>query len=229
MSSSNKQPCETKKQCLRDLLCKWVDRAPILFMFVMFSLGIIFWGGFNTSMEMTNNEEFCISCHEMRNNVYKEYKTNVHYKNRTGVRATCPDCHVPKEWGYKVVRKIAATNELYHKAMGSVDTREKFEAKRLKLAKHVWKSMKDTDSRECRNCHANEYMKLNSQSKLSQRKHARGIKDDLTCIDCHRGIAHQLPKDFDSDGKLHASFKATKRPCGDCHKNLAQSDEKISW
>jgi len=229
MPGSNKQVYITKKQRLQDLLCKWVDRAPILFMFVMFTLGIIFWGGFNTSMEVTNTETFCISCHEMRDNVYKEYKQTVHYKNRTGVRATCPDCHVPREWAYKVARKIAATNELFHKVIGSIDTPEKFEAKRLKLAEHVWKSMKETDSRECRNCHANEYMELKSQNKLSQRKHARAVKEGITCIDCHRGIAHQLPKDFDADGKLHASYKASKRPCGDCHQNMAQSDEKITW
>ena len=65
---------------------------------VGFISGIIFWGGFNTAMEMTNNEEFCISCHEMKDNVYQEYKETIHYSNRTGVRATCPDCHVPKEW-----------------------------------------------------------------------------------------------------------------------------------
>ena len=29
--------------------------------------GIVFWGGFNTGMEKANTEEFCISCHEMRN------------------------------------------------------------------------------------------------------------------------------------------------------------------
>jgi len=229
MTESNKQRCETKKQCLQDLLCKWVGRAPIIFMLIMFALGIIFWGGFNTALEVTNTEEFCISCHEMRNNVYEEYKQTVHYKNRTGVRATCPDCHVPREWEYKVVRKIGATNELFHKIIGSIDTPEKFEAKRLKLADHVWQSMKDTNSRECKNCHANEFMALNNQTKLSQRKHARGIKEGLTCIECHRGIAHQLPKDFDADGKLHESFKKTKRPCGDCHKKLAQSDEAIKW
>ena len=60
-----------------------------------FVAGIIFWGGFNTALEMTNREEFCISCHEMKDNVYAEYKNTIHYQNRTGVRATCPDCHVP--------------------------------------------------------------------------------------------------------------------------------------
>ena len=51
-------------------------------------------------MELTNNETFCISCHEMRDNVYEEYMETMHYSHRTGVRATCPDCHVPREWHY---------------------------------------------------------------------------------------------------------------------------------
>lgn len=60
-----------------------------------FIAGVIFWGGFNTVLEATNTETFCISCHEMRNNVYQELKATIHYTNRSGVRATCPDCHVP--------------------------------------------------------------------------------------------------------------------------------------
>lgn len=69
--------------------------------------GIIFWGGFNTALEATNTETFCISCHEMGNNVYPEYKETIHYSNRTGVRATCPDCHVPRDWTHKMVRKLS--------------------------------------------------------------------------------------------------------------------------
>lgn len=60
---------------------------------VFFFAGIIFWGGFNTAMEATNRLEFCIGCHEMRDTVYQEYKTTIHYSNRTGVRAICSDCH----------------------------------------------------------------------------------------------------------------------------------------
>ena len=67
-----------------------------------FVLGILFWGGFNTAMEWTNREAFCISCHEMKDNVYVEYRNTIHYQNRTGVRATCTDCHVPKEWGHEL-------------------------------------------------------------------------------------------------------------------------------
>jgi cytochrome c-type protein NapC len=158
-----------------------------------FVAGILFWGGFNWAMEMTNTERFCISCHEMEENVYREYKDTIHYSNRTGVRAICPDCHVPKEWHHKLVRKIQASNELFHKVMGSIDTPEKFEAKRLELARHVWASMKKTDSRECRNCHDYDSMDYPSQGRRAVAQHSGGLEEGKTCIDCHKGIAHSLP------------------------------------
>ncbi|MDZ4134039.1 MAG: NapC/NirT family cytochrome c [Paracoccaceae bacterium] len=161
--------------------------------------GIIFWGGFNTAMEATNTLEFCISCHEMESTVYQEYKTSIHYKNASGVRAICSDCHVPHEWVPKMKRKIQASNELLHKALGSINTPEKFEAKRLELATHVWDKMKATDSRECRNCHSFDAMSFDHQRARSREKmEPVALGTDLTqgstCIDCHKGIAHKLPK-----------------------------------
>ncbi len=47
---------------------------PITVLIVGMIVGIIFWGGFNTAMEATNTMEFCVSCHEMADNVYEEYK-----------------------------------------------------------------------------------------------------------------------------------------------------------
>jgi len=155
--------------------------------------GIVFWGGFNWSLELTNTETFCVTCHEMEANVYREYKETVHYSNRTGVRATCPDCHVPKTWVHKIARKIKASNELLHHFLGTIDTREKYEGKRLELAKNVWKVMKETDSRECRNCHNFEYMDFVVQEKRSRGRHEEAIDNGMTCIDCHKGIAHELP------------------------------------
>ena len=162
--------------------------------------GIIFWGGFNTYMEYTNTEEFCISCHEMKDTVYEEYKKSVHYKNASGVRAICSDCHVPKEWTAKLIRKIQATNELYHKLVGTINTPEKFEAKRFELATRVWESMKKSDSQECRNCHAEEAMDFTKQSRRSSEKmQAAFEKGKETCIECHQGIAHKLPVDPNAD------------------------------
>src|ERR1700688_3679609 len=95
---------------------------------VGFIAGIIFWGGFNTGLEATNTKAFCIGCHVMHDNVYQEYVGTVHDTNRTGVRAICSDCHVPKDWTHKMARKIVASNEVWQTLMGTIDTRAKFEA-----------------------------------------------------------------------------------------------------
>jgi len=174
---------------------------------VGFVAGIIFWGGFHTAMEASNTETFCISCHEMEENVYIEYQDTIHYSNRTGVRATCPDCHVPKDWVHKVARKIKATNELYHKVMGSVSTPEKFEAKRLKLAQNVWRTMKETDSRECRNCHDFVSMDYVKQGRRAVQQHVKAFDEGQTCIDCHKGIAHSLPAMYEVDPTAAMSAK----------------------
>ncbi len=159
-----------------------------------FIAGVVFWGGFNTALELTNTEEFCVSCHEMRNNVFAELKTTIHYTNRSGVRATCPDCHVPHEWTDKIARKMQASKEVWGKIFGTINTREKFVAKRLELAQHEWARFKANDSLECRNCHNFEFMDFTQQSKRAADHHERYLTSkEKTCIDCHKGIAHKLP------------------------------------
>ncbi len=155
--------------------------------------GILFWGGLNWGMELTNTEEFCISCHEMRAYPYEELTHTIHYQNRTGNRATCPDCHVPKEWGPKVVRKIEASKELWYKLMGKLDSPEAYEKHRAEMAERVWERMRADDSLACRNCHINVLQMVENQKGVSRSEHARAKKEGLTCIDCHQGIAHKLP------------------------------------
>lgn len=157
--------------------------------------GIIFWGGFNTVVEWTNTEKFCISCHEMRENVYVELQKTIHYTNRTGVRAICSDCHVPREWTDKMIRKVKATAEVWGKITGTIDTKEKFEAKRLQLAEREWKRMKANDSLECRNCHSLQSMNTEVQKQRAKRQHELAVKNKDTCIDCHKGIAHKEPEE----------------------------------
>ena len=163
---------------------------------VFFVIGIIFWGGFHTGLEMTNTLEFCTTCHEMRDTVYPEYKETIHYSNRTGVRAICSDCHVPREWGPKMLRKMKASFELWGKLTGAIDTKEKFEAMRMTLATHEWERMKANNSQECRNCHAFDAMSGELQKQTPYKKHMKAKEEGKTCIDCHKGIAHHLPKEY---------------------------------
>ncbi|WP_371227292.1 NapC/NirT family cytochrome c [Roseovarius sp. 2305UL8-3] len=197
---------------------------------VGFVVGVVFWGGFHTAMEATNTEKFCISCHEMKENVFAEYEGTIHQNNHSGVRATCPDCHVPKAWGPKVVRKIQATKELYGHFIGIIDTPEKFEAHRLEMATRVWAAMKRTDSRECRNCHNFDYMDLTQQETRAADNHQRGFDAGQTCIDCHQGIAHELPEDWMDgyEGVLDDLAKADLLPPVPSH-DVAQADDIRSY
>jgi cytochrome c-type protein NapC len=163
---------------------------------VGFFSGIFFWGGFHTALDATNTIEFCVGCHEMRDNVYQEYQGTIHDSNRTGVRAICSDCHVPKDWGHKMLRKIQASNEVLHSVLGTVDTPEKFEAHRMEMASRVWKTMKESNSRECRNCHSFAAMNSDKQRPTARKKHATAQAEGKTCIDCHKGIAHLLPREY---------------------------------
>lgn len=161
-----------------------------------FVAGVLFWGGFNWGMEMTNKESFCITCHEMKDNVYAEYQGTIHQTNNSGVRATCPDCHVPKDWIHKVIRKVQASKEVYHHLTGYIATPELFEEHRPDMAQSVWTAMKSTDSRECRNCHKFEYMDFTMQENRAANSHQQALDQGKTCIDCHQGIAHNLPANY---------------------------------
>lgn len=179
--------------------CAWVacnPRKAVLFLLVFgLGSGIAVWGGLNTGMEWTNRTEFCTSCHEMTI-PFEEYKKTVHYSNRSGTSVSCSDCHVassktPNDYARKLTRKVVAARDVYGHVTGSLDTPEKFEARRLEMAKREWARMKAADSRECRNCHKFETMDKDKQKKRSLRKHEEAVEENKTCIDCHKGIAHK--------------------------------------
>jgi cytochrome c-type protein NapC len=141
----------------------------------------------------TNTEKFCVGCHEMKDNVYAEFKGTIHDVNRSGVRAICSDCHVPREPIPMLRRKVAATFELWGHFTGKIDSKEKFESHRYAMATRVWTRMKQTDSLECRNCHKTESMDPDKQNEKARSRHAKGKAEGKTCIDCHFGIAHKEP------------------------------------
>jgi cytochrome c-type protein NapC len=217
---------------LWETLIKFIRVSPVAGLSAVFVAGIVSWGGFNWSLELTNTESFCISCHAMRDYVYKEYRTSIHHENRTGVRASCPDCHVPRDWIHKVVRKVRATNELYHWVIGSIDAPEDFKAKRHELARHVWATMEETDSRECRNCHEIGAMNPEVQADIASTMHGLADKWEMTCIDCHKGIVHSLPQGFDKDAEmdaLHERMEQEKVECRLCHEGMAGAPPGDGW
>ena len=147
--------------------------------------------GFASFVQHTSSLDFCTSCHEMNDSVYEEYKKTIHYSNTAGVRAVCADCHVPHDWRDVVVRKLAAAKDVYHHLLGTIDTAEKFDARRLQMAQQVWDRMKENGSKECRNCHAFDAMVFANQKQRARKQHELAMADGRSCVECHKGIAHK--------------------------------------
>lgn len=147
----------------------------------------------HVGMKVTSTTEFCVSCHSMET-VYEEYKQSVHFQNASGVRAECHDCHIPNDLPGMIKRKLEASNDIYQTFIAhSIDTPEKFEAKRAELAEREWARMKENNSATCRSCHDYDSMDHAKQNPEAARQMQIAAKDNQSCIDCHKGIAHQLP------------------------------------
>ncbi len=164
----------------------------VLVVLISMGLTVLVLSGLNHTLHMTNTNEFCTSCHSMKI-VFEEYKESIHYKNVSGVRAQCSDCHVPKSLGPKLLAKLLAAKDVMHELLGTIDTEQKFEALRWQMANRVWDNMKKTDSRECKVCHRFSAMELDEQDNTARKKHISAVKKQKTCIDCHRGVAHEEP------------------------------------
>ncbi len=182
----------SKGQGLKGPVANVPTKRVLTVLALMFVAGVVFAGVFNVGVGYTNDMAFCTSCHSMQTN-FDEYKKTAHYKNRSGVQATCADCHVPKPFVPKLITKIMAAKDVYHEIIGTIDTPEKFEAHRWGMASRVWAKMERTDSRECRACHDFANMDLSEQGRSARSRHAAAEDKGQTCIDCHKGVVHTEP------------------------------------
>ena len=190
---------------------RWGSRpGTIGVLAVGLAIGAFFFGSLGSFMVYANSEQFCANaCHEMQP-LLKEHKGTIHDVNRSGVRATCNDCHVPHDYIPNYLAKLGLFSDVWgHYVTHSIDTKEKFEAKRYELAKRVWVYMKENDSRECRHCHTTAKMDPDKQSEKALARHEKGRAEGLTCIECHFAIAHNEP-DGPGPQELNAARAAEK-------------------
>ena len=145
------------------------------------------------TVHLTSTEQFCVGCHELRDNAQAEFKDTIHDKNRTGIHVECADCHLPKELVPMMIRKVEAAREVWGHFTGVIDTKEKYEKKRHEMAVREWTRMKKNNSQECRNCHDFSNMDPEKQSERARERHAKAKQERADCIDCHFGIAHKEP------------------------------------
>jgi nitrate/TMAO reductase-like tetraheme cytochrome c subunit len=151
--------------------------------------------GTQVMVHTTGSVAFCGSaCHSMRSFTLPEYKESVHFANRTGVRASCSDCHIPHNYPAVLFYKArAGIRDVYFELTGSIDTKEKYEAARWRMANHVWEEFRANNSANCRTCH--DPLAFASQGARAQKAHKKFFTGEATCIDCHQGVAHKEPEE----------------------------------
>lgn len=173
---------------------RWPVFALLLVGLVVGAVGVI---GTQVAVAVTGTNEFCgNACHSHTKFVYPEFKVSVHGSNRTGVQASCSDCHIPHSYPAKLFYKAnAGIRDGINEMRGVISTQEKFEAKRWEMANHVWEEMRANNSANCRTCHTPEAMNSAKQSEDAVKQHKRFASGKATCIDCHTGVAHKEPEE----------------------------------
>jgi cytochrome c-type protein NapC len=178
------------KSWLKGLLQPSAKYSVLTLVVIGLVLGVGGLMAFDYTMHATSTEKFCTSCHAMAENPYAQLQKTTHYTNPSGVKATCSDCHVPKEFVPKMIRKVQASREVWGAITGIIDTPEKYAAHAPVMKAREIARIKANDSQECRNCHDEDRMLLPVQTAKAQQFHKNMMDGSKTCIDCHTGVGH---------------------------------------
>ncbi|MCA0936074.1 NapC/NirT family cytochrome c [Vibrio alginolyticus] len=174
---------------------KWMLGIPLGGL-VAFILGVGALGAFHGVINFSSTNDFCFGCHIGMDTIVEEYQESIHFKNSKGViAATCNDCHVPREFIPKMIVKVTAISDVFHKLKGDI-TLENFEAEhRPRLAAKVTEQFVAEKSKQCKYCHQVDRMDFEAQGRTTARRHQMMEQRGQSCIDCHAGIAHKLPEE----------------------------------
>ena len=176
---------------LRSPSARWSVFALVAVGIVISVIAVI---GTQVMVHVTGTDEFCGgACHSMQW-VAKEHRESIHGATRTGMRATCHDCHIPRDYPELLwVKAVAGTKDVIGEIRGTISTEEKFRSERLHMATQVWTEYKGNDSRACRGCHAFSKDVLAKQQEMARTAHVPVLEGRATCIDCHKGVGHIAP------------------------------------
>ena len=161
--------------------------------------GVVIGGGSVIATQVmvaqTGTNEFCGgACHSMQW-VSQEYRKSIHFANSKGIQATCHDCHIPRAYPQLLWYKAkVGIRDVIQETRGVISTEEKFNKERPRLAKAVWAEYKETNSANCRQCHAFTPEIIAKQKEFVQPMHKMALTGESTCIDCHKGVAHTAPE-----------------------------------
>ena len=159
------------------------------------------------SVTATSGNAFCATaCHSMQW-AAAAYERGPHFANALGVRASCADCHIagedrpstPLEYvtGTLRTKGVAGIADMFHKLVGSIADRAKWEAQRAQLSTGVRAWIRETDSVTCQGCHDLAAFSARG-SAMAVAVHAGVLKTaNVDCTSCHaKNVGHVYDEDL---------------------------------
>jgi nitrate/TMAO reductase-like tetraheme cytochrome c subunit len=171
---------------------RWSVGGLVVIGLIIGAAGVI---GTQVMVVATGTNKFCsTACHSMQW-VAKEWRESSHAVNEFGVGAGCHDCHIPDRYPKLLwVKFKAGVKDAVGEMRGVIDTEEKFNKERKRMAEAVWAEFKETNSENCQHCHQFNAEVIAKQKDFVQPMHQQFLAGAMTCIDCHKGIAHKAPE-----------------------------------
>ena len=140
----------------------------------------------------TSSEEFCTGCHSMELSA-EPYRESAHYKPRSGVRASCGDCHVSEGVLSATWDHFLGTKDVFHQLFGPDYDNPVVRALHIPEAAfsaRAW--FKKQNSSTCKRCHVKEAIFGDRPDTLQiHLEDAEG----KSCIECHYNLVHRRVPD----------------------------------
>lgn len=213
---------------IRVLFRPSAKRSVFTLLVIGLVLGVVGILAFEYTMYATSTDEFCVSCHEQKDNSLAMFKKTAHYSNASGNHAGCSDCHISRKFIPKMIRKIQASREVWGHLTGVIDTPEKYAAHAPHMKEREIARIRSNDSQECRNCHDTQRMLFDQQTDKAREFHKTMGESGRTCIDCHAGLAHD-PADMPGASvppvEVLADYHGTAGQCYACHGEYERPDD----
>ena len=159
------------------------------------------WAIVDTGIHMTADDAFCTNCHSHAP-IGTSYRESLHGgNNKTGWRATCSQCHIPK------------TNSLHYLWVKGIHGVRDPLVELIKDPYDIdWHGHRELRERyvydsACMDCHRNLEASIESgPSFLAHRDYFAGA-NDKKCVSCHQHVGHK-------NLGLHLEAQGWKKPQG---------------
>ena len=176
----------------------WERRRGLALLVTGFLGGAAFMGLSVYAVHATSEDEFCLSCHEMRYVAEQGWMHSAHYVGEAGVVAHCADCHVPPGiWPTLWTKLRDGSKDVYAHLFGESDPAKMDWPRLRRLARS-----KVRDS-ACRRCHGNlTSSRMGLKAIMAHRQYLRGL-GHRRCLDCHAQGLH---------GRYLETLAATSEP-----------------